>query len=66
MDRGQWVDGRAELLVGPWWYSIWWNFQRLELDGRRQAAVGIVEEAGRGEDGKLLGIGHVYGWARCI
>jgi hypothetical protein len=45
--------------VGPRWYSVGRNLELLELDGRRQAAVGVVVEAGLGEEGEILSLGHV-------
>lgn len=64
VDGGQVVDGGAELVVRPWWYSVWRDFQWFELVQRGQAAVGIVEKGRGREDGQLLGFSHVGSRAR--
>lgn len=58
LDGGQLVDGRAKVVVGPR-RLLWRDLQRREMDGLGQSTI-VMEEAGRREDGELLGFRHVW------
>ena len=52
-------EGGAKVGDGPRWYRVGGDLELLELDGGRQAAVGVVVKGGLGEEGKMLSLGHV-------